>query len=73
MRLAKKSRAKKIKKLLALSTSPNENEAEAALKKANELMAAYKITHTDLADIVCKTCYGIIKEKSGQGQAVKHL
>lgn len=34
----------KVKKLLALSTSPNENEAAAALRKANDLMAAYKLT-----------------------------
>ena len=34
----------RVKKLLALSKSPNENEAAAALRKANDLMAAYKFT-----------------------------
>ena len=34
----------RIKKLLALSKSPNENEAASALRKANELMADYKLT-----------------------------
>lgn len=34
----------KIEKLLALSSSPNEHEAQAALLKAQELMAKYNIT-----------------------------
>lgn len=38
----------KIKKLLALATSPNENEARAALLKARELMAKYKLEEYDL-------------------------
>ena len=33
----------KIAKLLALGKSPNENEAKAALLKARELMAEYKL------------------------------
>lgn len=33
----------KIKKLLALAESPNENEAQAALLKARQLMAEHKI------------------------------
>lgn len=33
----------KVAALLALATSPNENEAEAALLKARELMAKYKL------------------------------
>lgn len=37
----------KIKKLLALSASPNENEAKAALLKARELMAKYKMEDVD--------------------------
>lgn len=40
----------KIKKLLALSTSPNENEARAALLKAKELMAKNKLTEEDFED-----------------------
>ena len=35
---------RRVKKLLALSKSPNENEAAAALRKANDLMSAYKFT-----------------------------
>ena len=39
---------KKIEKLLSLATSPNKNEAEAAMKKAMELMAKYNILESDL-------------------------
>lgn len=38
---------KRIKKLLALSKSPNENEAMAALQKAQELMEAYHVTEAE--------------------------
>ena len=38
----------KIRKCLALSESPNENEARAALMMARKLMAAYKIGEKDL-------------------------
>ena len=38
----------KIKKLLALSKSPNPNEAASALKMAQELMAEYKVDQDDL-------------------------
>lgn len=37
----------KIRKLLALSTSPNENEAKAAMLKAKELMMANKLCEAD--------------------------
>ena len=37
----------RIKKLLALATSPNENEARDALLKARELMAKHKLTDDD--------------------------
>lgn len=37
----------KIKKLLALAQSPNENEAKAALLKAKELMAKHKMSDAD--------------------------
>ena len=40
----------KIKKLLALAESNNEHEARAALLKAKELMAEYKIEEVDLID-----------------------
>ena len=39
----------KINKLLALSQSPNENEARLALLKAKELMVAHKLSMQDLA------------------------
>ncbi len=38
----------KIRNLLALAQSPNENEAKAALLKARELMAKHKLTETEL-------------------------
>ncbi|MDE5898934.1 MAG: DUF2786 domain-containing protein [Treponemataceae bacterium] len=41
---------RKIKKLLALSKSPNENEAIAALQKANDLMAEHRIERAELAE-----------------------
>lgn len=40
----------RIKKLLALSASPNENEAQAAMLKAKELMAKYKMEDADLVN-----------------------
>ena len=40
----------KIKKLLALGESPNENEARAALLKARSLMAEHKLKAEDLSE-----------------------
>lgn len=40
----------KIEKLLALSSSSNENEARAAMMKAQELMAKYEIKREQLKD-----------------------
>lgn len=40
----------KIKKLLSLATSPNENEAQAAMLKARELMAKNKLSDADFED-----------------------
>ena len=40
----------KIRKLLALATSPYEAEAMAAMLKAKELMAKYKLTELDFSD-----------------------
>lgn len=40
----------KIKKLLALGASPNENEAKAALLKAKKLMAENKLSEADFAE-----------------------
>ncbi len=42
----------KIKKLLALSESPNEHEARAVLLKARQLMAEHKLAETELEDPV---------------------
>lgn len=41
----------KIRKLLALAESPNENEAKAALLKARELMAEHKLTEREVKDV----------------------
>lgn len=41
----------KIKKLLALATSPNENEAKAALLKAKKLMMDHKISEAEVQDL----------------------
>ena len=38
----------RIRKLLALSESPNENEAMMAAHKANALLAEYNLTHADI-------------------------
>ena len=40
----------KIRKLLALSASNNENEAQAAMMKAQEMLAKYKLTMRDVQD-----------------------
>lgn len=40
----------KIKKLLSLASSPNENEARAALLKAKKLMMEHKISEADIKD-----------------------
>ena len=55
---------KRIKKLLALSKSPNENEAMAALQKAQELMEAYHITE---AKCVYTYSYMILSAKLVMG------
>jgi hypothetical protein len=39
---------KRIKKLLALGTSPNQNEANNAILKAKKLMVEYKLTERDI-------------------------
>lgn len=38
----------KLKKLFALGNSPNQHEAEAALRKANEIMQQYQIDHAEV-------------------------
>ena len=40
---------RRVRKLLALSKSPNESEALSALRKANELMAEHRLTQADFA------------------------
>lgn len=44
----------KISKLLALSTSPEQEEAKAALLKARELMVKYKIREDEIPEQNCK-------------------
>jgi len=55
----------KIKKLLALSRSPNPNEAASALKMAQELMAEYKIAQSavNTFDIGEKTVKTVFRDK----------
>ena len=43
---------RRVKKLLALSKSPNENEAASALRKANEMMADYKLTSEQFSEYI---------------------
>ncbi len=52
----------KITKLLALSESPNENEAKAALLKAKEMMAAHKLEMSDIRNGEVKN---IVEKLSG--------
>ena len=42
---------RRVRKLLALSESPNENEAATALRKANELMAEYSLARNPSPNI----------------------
>lgn len=44
----------RIKKLLALSKSPNENEASLAMKMANELIAQYRLNESEFSDYTKK-------------------
>lgn len=46
--MEKEEAISKIKKLLKLSESPNQHEAEVALKKARELMLQYHVTESSL-------------------------
>lgn len=49
---------RRVKKLLALSKSPHEAEAESAMRKANELMTAYKISQKEISDFTSKSVKG---------------
>lgn len=44
----------RIKKLLALSKSPNENEASLAMKMANDLIAQYELNESEFSDYTRK-------------------
>ena len=46
---------RRIKKLLALSKSPNENEAALAMKMANDLIAQYCLNEAEFSDYTRKT------------------
>lgn len=52
----------KIRKLLALAESDNENEARAALLKAKELMAEHKLTEAELKEVKSKKVKKIVTE-----------
>lgn len=52
----------KIRKLLALAESDNENEARAALLKAKELMAEHKLTEAELKDVKSKKVKKVVTE-----------
>lgn len=56
----------KVKKLLALSSSPNPNEAAAALSKARALMDEHAISYDDLIE-------SDIKESSGRPYKAKNM
>ena len=45
---------RRIKKLLALSKSPNENEASLAMKMANDLIAQYQFNESDFSNYTNK-------------------
>ncbi len=47
----KKKIIEKIRKLLALSTSPNENEAAIAIRKAQEMLRQYELTMADVLEV----------------------
>ena len=48
----------RVRKLLALSKSPNENEATLAMKKANDLIGMYELSRSELEGYVRKTVKG---------------
>lgn len=50
MRYKEEKSIDKIKKLLALASSPNEHEAQSALLKAQELLAKHNLTMEDVTD-----------------------
>lgn len=56
----KKAILSQIQKLLALGTSPNENEAKSAMAKANALLMKYNLTEDDLYDV--KTGKGMVQK-----------
>ena len=49
---------RKVKKLLALSKSPNENEAALAMKMANDLIGRYKLNQSEFSGYTMKTVKG---------------
>lgn len=59
---------RKIKDLLALSESPNEHEARAALLKARELMVKYKVSELDITDVRDRP---VVKKHTGVTYSVR--
>lgn len=66
----------KVKKLLALSKSPYENEAALALKKANELIAEYQLDSnqfTEYSEIKVKSTKRFVNWRATLANAVENL
>ena len=55
---------RKVKKLLALSKSANENEAVAALKKANELIAKFGFNSDEFSDYMSQKIKTTIRDSN---------
>ena len=67
---------RRIKKLLARSASPNENEALSAMQKANVLMAEYSLSQADFAGYVeksVKSTKRVVEWRSVVANAVERL
>ncbi len=66
----------RIKKLLALSKSPNENEAALAMKMANDLIALYRLNESEFSDYtkkVIKSTKRFIEWRAILANAVEQL
>ncbi len=66
----------RVKKLLALSKSPNENEAALAMKMANQLIAQYKLNEADFSDytkISVKSTKRFVRWRAILANAVEQL
>lgn len=67
---------RRVKKLLALSKSPNENEAAAAMKMANDLIGRYKLNQSEFSGYIKKAIKGTrryVEWKAVVSNAVEQL